>query len=300
MIRKCDLEINDATFSESTPFPVATGASQTSQTPSQAPEASAKTDSKTGGGSASNPLSVSSAKPVDPTIHPLNQNNLKKVKNATEYQWYQSDKVVTIQVLAPNLTEAMLRVIIDEEYVHLAILWGDNNEEIVVDKDLYSKIDVSKSKYVIKAKSVDIKLQKIDAFNWNNLDTPGKVRTRAPIKPTPPVQQLVEAESTAVKPKAYASSRDWEKIGGEISKELESEKLEGDAELNKLFKDIYSKADPDTKRAMNKSFQTSGGTVLSTNWKEVAAVDYEKEKKAPKGVEWKSWEGDKLPNQSDD
>ena len=46
---------------------------------------------------------------------------------------------------------------------------------------------------------------------------------------------------------------------------------------------------------MVKSFQTSGGTVLSTNWGEVAAKDYEKERQAPKGQEWKNWEGDRLP-----
>ena len=63
--------------------------------------------------------------------------------------------------------------------------------------------------------------------------------------------------------------------------------------------DIYAKATPETRRAMNKSFQTSGGTVLSTNWEEVKEKEYEKERQAPKGVEWKDWEGKKLPMKED-
>ena len=45
----------------------------------------------------------------------------------------------------------------------------------------------------------------------------------------------------------------------------------------------------DTRRAMNKSMQTSGGTCLSTNWGEVKEKDYESEKTAPKGMEWKKY-----------
>lgn len=102
-------------------------------------------------------------------------------------------------------------------------------------------------------------------------------------------------------------------------------------------------ADPETKMAMKKSFQTSGGTVLSTNWKEVATKNYEvpeftctlifycvqctvlfliiyweincnvgtnpvnhnmphvvqEERQAPKGMEWRSWEGQKLKQVED-
>lgn len=70
--------------------------------------------------------------------------------------------------------------------------------------------------------------------------------------------------------------------------------------MNKLFQNIYGNADPEKKRAMVKSFQTSGGTVLSTNWDEVSKTDYEKERQAPKGMEWKNWEGEKLPQKDND
>ena len=57
----------------------------------------------------------------------------------------------------------------------------------------------------------------------------------------------------------YASQKDWSKIDAEITKELEEDKPQGEEALNVLFKDIYAKADPETRRALNKSFQTSGG-----------------------------------------
>ena len=87
-------------------------------------------------------------------------------------------------------------------------------------------------------------------------------------------------------PRPYAGNKDWDALDRDLKKQEEEEKPEGEEALQKLFKQIYAKANEDTRRAMNKSFQTSGGTVLSTNWGEVGEKDYEKERTAPDGMQW--------------
>ena len=151
--------------------------------------------------------------------------------------------------------------------------------QTVMDTALGGSIDPSRSTYVVKSMKVELKMKKIASEMWSGLSA-----AKASVRPA-------ASQASASMPRPYASQRDWDAIDADLKRQEEEEKPEGEEALNKLFKDIYAKATPETRRAMNKSMQTSGGTVLSTNWGEVAKKDYEKERTAPDGMEWKRWDG---------
>ena len=86
----------------------------------------------------------------------------------------------------------------------------------------------------------------------------------------PPPAVVAASTPAAVKPKA---AKDWSAVVADVEAE-EAEALRtagGDASLNALFQQIYASADEDTRRAMQKSYVESGGTCLSTDWKDVGA-----------------------------
>jgi len=127
---------------------------------------------------------------------------------------------------------------------------------------------------------VEVHLAKAAGGRWGGLigDSPDPLANSAAPSIT----------TTSVKP-----SKNWNGITNEIlsaEKEITTEEdpnVGGDSTLNSFFQKIYGDADEDTKRAMLKSYQESGGTTLSTNWSEVKKGEVEV--KPPAGSEWKKW-----------
>ncbi|CAF2134161.1 unnamed protein product [Brassica rapa] len=71
---------------------------------------------------------------------------------------------------------------------------------------------------------------------------------------------------------AYRSSKkvkDYDKLEAE-----KDDKLEGDAALNKFFREIYLNSDEDM-RILHNQLVESNGTVLSIDWKDVGAKKIE-------------------------
>lgn len=128
---------------------------------------------------------------------------------------------------------------------------------------------------------IEIKLAKAEGVRWAQLEGDGK----------DPLPGAGAGGGASVDAKKYPSSsgKDWNRIGADLEKTLEDDKPEGEQALNNVFQQIYADGSDEVKKAMNKSFFESGGTVLSTNWSDIGAK--KTDVKPPDGMEFKKWDG---------
>ncbi|XP_056633546.1 protein SGT1 homolog [Diorhabda sublineata] len=197
------------------------------------------------------------------------------------YEWYQTDAAVIITVLVKNVKEDYLQLTISTNQVSIKISHPDFD---ICDLclNLSNPIIVEQSSYKLTPYKIEIKLKKSEGLRWEKLEGAPKNKE---IKVIPK-----EPEPITSGPPAYPTSKkgtDWNRVVKEIMEEEAKEKPEGDDAVNKLFQEIYSNGGDEVKRAMNKSFMESNGTVLSTNWNEISKQKVEV--KPPDGMEWKKY-----------
>lgn len=164
-----------------------------------------------------------------------------------------------------------MKVRLEEKKMEIYLEFDKGNEHLIFSASFSASINVSKTNFTMDDKGLlSVKAKKATKGQWVQL-----------------FDQVSNTERFINKNK---NKKDWNQISKQLDKELSEEKEdEGQDGLMKMFKEIYDRGNDETKRAMIKSFQTSGGTSLSTNWNEVEKKDFEKDIEAPKGQEVKKW-----------
>lgn len=229
-------------------------------------------------------------------ISKMDDNEVERVQ--VRHEWYQSVQHVTVTFFAKECDKEKSSAIVCDGRLNLE-LYMPQNRVYLGTFDLFGEVNPDTTNVFFGRAKVEVKLEKSAGagYNWpvlvksdahiRPIVVPEPAKLSAPVQASAPAPAPIETEVPA---SSYRNSKkkDW----SEIEKELEADDEEaagGEEALQKLFRQIYANADPDTRRAMVKSFQTSGGTVLSTNWNEVSQRNYEEEKIAPKGMEAKKW-----------
>lgn len=278
-LRKCDAELSGSSL------PLQGITTETSLTGAKiSTSAVASSEAREPASTVAAPTAAVPAAPAASTASAASQptNTSISGRKKVRHEWYQSNTNVFITIFAKNIPRDDCIVNFNEQEVEITVkMPGDEGDEFQLNLDLFSSVVPSGCKVDVSTMKIEVSLQKKDpGVHWGSLEK----------KITTEVSSDMPSYPTSNKAK-----RDWGQIDKNIEADLKNEKPEGDEALNKLFKEIYERADEDTRRAMNKSFQTSGGTVLSTNWGEVGHADYEGKDRptAPEGQEWKDWKDNK-------
>merc|ERR1711933_71553 len=191
---------------------------------------------------------------------------ITKAKPTIRESWYQSDTNISFILYAKNMTEKDVSIQYSTQSVVVEVKLK-NGTSYTRNIELFSSIQPDKCSHSMNKYKITVVLVKQGGGKWDALE-----------------RILDDGKEHSMISGPWSSKKDWAKVDEYAAKELEKEKPEGDEALQSMFSKIYKDADDDQRRAMMKSFQTSGGTVLSTNWNDVKDKDYEgKDKVLPTG-----------------
>ncbi|XP_048487856.1 protein SGT1 homolog [Plutella xylostella] len=205
------------------------------------------------------------------------------MKPKIKHDWYQTESQVVITVLLKNAPKDKVKVDFGERSLSLSSPLPDSDSEFSLELELAHEVVPDMCSMAISPSKIEVKLRKKEGLRWAQLEGEGQKEEK--VKAIP--QAIIDASGPPPAKCPSIFRKDWDKIEKDIKKMEEEEKPEGEAALNALFQKIYGEGSDEVRRAMNKSFVESGGTVLSTNWDQVGKDKVDA--KPPDGLEFKKW-----------
>ncbi|GLI74908.1 cochaperone protein [Penicillium ochrochloron] len=215
------------------------------------------------------------------------------VAQKVRHEWYQSQDSVVVTLYVKGIPKDKVETELKDDSVSLQFpLPSGSGYDFTLDP-LYAPIDPSTSKVSVMSTKIELTLQKkTSGQKWGSLEgspSTTKIADR-PVAPPAPA-----SAGPAYPTSSRHGAKDWDKLASsltakeskEASKNTENDEdgnvsdaeslgseYGGDA-VDGFFKKLYAGADPDTRRAMMKSYIESQGTSLSTNWSEVGSKKME-------------------------
>jgi hypothetical protein len=214
------------------------------------------------------------------------------------HEWYQSHDSVVVTLYVKGVPKDSVDTELKDESAAIQFPLPSGADYAFTLDPLFAPIDPSASKVSVMSTKIELVLRKKAAGQkWGALEassSSAKLSDRQAIVGAAPAAESgpsyptssrrgakdwdkVASTLTAKKSKGKDKDRDAEKDAkagedsGDVSDgadSIDSDYGTGDP-VDAFFKKLYANADPDTRRAMVKSYVESQGTSLSTNWKEV-------------------------------
>jgi len=199
-------------------------------------------------------------------------------QSKVRYEWYQTETHVSVSIFLKNVKKEDANIVIKPESLSVEVKLPTSGSEYQLNIGLSDKVIPEESSTSILGSKIEIKMKKTRTAKWPSLENSGgQIQSWDIVADNKPEKGLSYPSSSK------HGSKDWDAL----SREQPDEKLEGEAALNKVFADIYKGASDEQRMAMQKSFQESGGTVLSTNWDEVGKGEVKGH--PPKGMDMHQW-----------
>lgn len=220
------------------------------------------------------------SKPSIPAPKPTPSKQIK-------HDWYQNDDNVVVNLMAKGVPKDKATVEIEASSLSISFPAVDNAEYNFSLDPLWAFVDPQESKWRITPTKVEVTLRKLTrAVKWKSLERtegdPSSVESERTVSIT---TSKAEDKAPAYPTSSRHGTKNWDKLVENDEGEPYDE-YEGD-ETTRFFKHLYKGATPEQQRAMMKSYQESGGTVLSTDWSEVGKKEVKPE--PPEGMEEKKY-----------
>ncbi|OJJ48455.1 hypothetical protein ASPZODRAFT_150681 [Penicilliopsis zonata CBS 506.65] len=238
-----------------------------------------------------------------PSASPAAKMSSAPAQSNVRHEFYQSHDSVVVTLYAKGVPKESVDVDLKDDSISLQFPLSTGAEYAFNLDPLFAPIDTSASKVTVMSTKIEISLRKkTPGQKWSALEASATAPKLSSLQSAQDAAPSAKAPAAAAAAPVYPTSsrhgaKDWDKLASTLTGKKKSSKtknknatkprgsdeagnesdgadsVDSDAggadPVDSFFKKLYANADPDTRRAMIKSFTESQGTALSTNWSEV-------------------------------